>query len=156
VILYLDASAAVKRYVEEPGTAEIQRAIEQAAVTGTVAISFAEISAALVRAARVRAISESGAQAARERFYSDWPTYVRIQVTEELVAQAGELAWQHGLRGYDAVHLAAALVWQTRMAAPVTFATFDRALGKVAQAEGFEVLPPDLPELLAAWRQARE
>jgi predicted nucleic acid-binding protein len=154
VILYLDASAAVKRYIEEPGSAETQHATEQAAVTGTVVISYAEICAALARAARVGALSESKAQAARERFYADWPTYVRVQVTEELVARAGELAWQHGLRGYDAVHLAAASVWQTRMAAPVTFVTFDRALWKAARTEGFEALPSDLPELLAAWRLA--
>ncbi|HEY68078.1 MAG TPA: type II toxin-antitoxin system VapC family toxin [Thermoflexia bacterium] len=154
MILYLDASAAVKQYVEEPGTAETHRAVEQATVTGTVVISFAEICAALARAARVGTLSEAEAQAARERFYADWPSYARVQVTEELVVQAGDLAWQHGLRGYDAVHLAAASVWRTRMAAAVTFATFDRALWKAAQFEGFEVLPPDLPELLAAWRQA--
>ncbi|MDY7078686.1 MAG: type II toxin-antitoxin system VapC family toxin [Chloroflexota bacterium] len=154
MILYLDASAAVKRYVEESGATEVHRATERAAVTGTVAISFAEICAALARAARTRDLSESGAQAARERFCADWPTYVRIQVTEGLVTQAGELAWQHGLRGYDVIHLAAASVWRTRMAASVTFATFDRALWKAAQAEGFEVLPPDLPELLAAWSRA--
>ena len=156
MILYPDASAAVKRYVEEPGAAEIYRAMEQATVTGTVAISFAEICAALARAARVGALSESEAQTARERLYADRPSYARVQVTEELVVQAGELAWQHRLRGYDAVHLAAASVWRTRMAAAVTFATFDRALWKAAQFEGFEVLPPDLPDLLAAWQRARE
>ena len=154
MILYLDASVAVKRYVEEPGATEVRRTTEQATVAGTVAISFAEVCAALARAARMGILSESEAQAARERFYADWPTYARVQVTEGLVAQAGELAWQHGLRGYDAVHLAAASVWRTRIAAAVTFATFDRALWKAARAEEFKVLPPDLPELLAAWRRA--
>ena len=32
-----------------------------------------------------------------------------IEVTAELAHTAGELAQRHGLRGYDAVHLAAAL-----------------------------------------------
>jgi predicted nucleic acid-binding protein len=155
VILYLDASAAVKRYVEEPGATEVRQATEQAAVAGTVAISFAEVCAALARAARTGILSESEAQAARERFYADWPTYARVQVTEGLVAQAGELAWQHGLRGYDAVHLAAASMWRARVEAPVILATFDRTLWKAARDEGFEVFPPELPELLAAWHQAK-
>jgi predicted nucleic acid-binding protein len=154
VILYLDASAAVKRYVEEAGATEVHRATEQATVAGTVALSFAEVYAALACAVRVGALSEPEAQAAREQFYADWPTYVRVQATEEMAMRAGELAWQHGLRGYDAVHLAAASVWRTRIAAPMAFATFDRALWKAARAEEFKVLPPDLPELLAAWRRA--
>lgn len=156
MILYLDASAAVKRYVEEAGATEVRRATEQAAVAGTVAISFAEVCAALARAARMGILSESEVQAARECFYADWPTYARVQVTEGLVAQAGELAWQHGLRGYYAVHLAAASVWRVRIEAPVTFATFDRALWEAARAEGFEVFPSELPELLAAWHQAKK
>jgi predicted nucleic acid-binding protein len=48
VILYLDASAAVKRYVTEPGTAEVHQAIEAFSMVGTGLISRAEIAAALV------------------------------------------------------------------------------------------------------------
>jgi hypothetical protein len=33
-----------------------------------------------------------------------------VQATEVLVARADELAWELGLRGYEAVHLASALV----------------------------------------------
>ncbi len=40
MILYLDASALVKRYVEEPGSAEISSAIERAIAVGTVVIIY--------------------------------------------------------------------------------------------------------------------
>lgn len=40
MILYLDASAAVKRYVAEQGSAEIRQAIASAIVVGMVIIRF--------------------------------------------------------------------------------------------------------------------
>jgi hypothetical protein len=38
-------------------------------------------------------------------FRTEWPDLVRLQLTEVVVAQAGALAWDLGLRGDDAVHL---------------------------------------------------
>jgi hypothetical protein len=45
-----------------------------------------------------------------------------------VIARADILAWEHQLRGYDAVHLAAAVLWQEAIGAPVTMATFARQL----------------------------
>ena len=53
----------------------------------------------------------------------------------DLVHVAGELADRHGLRGFDAVHLASALKVQ-ELKGTVTFAAFDRALVRAAKAEG--------------------
>ena len=52
MILYLDASALVKRYVAEPGSVEVNEAISRAEVTGTALISRAEVAAALAKAVR--------------------------------------------------------------------------------------------------------
>ena len=87
---------------------------------------------------------------ALEAFQAEWPNFVRIQITEALVARAGSLAWQHGLRGYDTVHLSAALIWQEGMGEPVTLATFDRRLWESACQSGLLVFPDDLPAMLTA------
>jgi len=155
VILHLDASAAVKRYVTEPGTAEVQQAIEASSMAGTSIISRAEIAAALANAARMGALLPDEAKAASEAFRTEWPDFIRIQITEALVARADGLAWQHGLRGYDAVHLATALTWQEGMGEPVTLATFDRRLWESAHQSGLSVFPDDLPAMLAAWSSVR-
>lgn len=47
MILYLDASALVKRYVAEIGSAELSRMLSRAATVGTAVISRAEVAAAL-------------------------------------------------------------------------------------------------------------
>jgi len=61
-----------------------------------------------------------------------------------LVARADSLAWEYGLRGYDAVHLASALLWQEALGEPVTLATFDKPLWEAAQQAGMGVWPEDL------------
>jgi predicted nucleic acid-binding protein len=49
VILYLDASALVKRYVAEPGSAEVAALIGRAQAVGTGVVSRAEVAAALAK-----------------------------------------------------------------------------------------------------------
>jgi predicted nucleic acid-binding protein len=51
MIPYLDASALVKRYVQEPGSEEVSQLIARARVVGTSAITRVEVTAALARAA---------------------------------------------------------------------------------------------------------
>lgn len=65
----------------------------------------------------------------------------RLQFGEPLAARAGALAWEHGLRGYDAVHLATALVWRETLGEMVTVATYDRELWRGAKASGLAPWP---------------
>jgi len=148
MILYLDASALVKWYVDEPGSTEVGEAISQAELVGTVLISRAEIAAALAKAVRLRALSQEEAVACLQTFRSEWFDLVRLQMTEALVARADTLAWEQSLRGYDAVHLAAAILWQEALGKTVTLATFDRQLWTAAEQTGLVPYPRNLPVLL--------
>lgn len=152
MICYLDSSALVKLLVDEPGTAEISRAVREAELVGTVAISRAEVIAALAKAVRVGALSMDDAKSARHRFRTEWLHFLRLQVSDLLIDRAGDLAWAHGLRGYDAVQLAACDVWRDSLDAPVSLATFDLKLWKAAAAIGLVPYPKDLPELLESWK----
>jgi predicted nucleic acid-binding protein len=64
------------------------------------------------------------------------------------VLRADELACRHGIRGYDAVHLACALQYRDGLGELVTLATYDRLLWQAAQGEGFPVLPAVLDRAL--------
>ncbi|NLE99981.1 MAG: type II toxin-antitoxin system VapC family toxin [Anaerolineales bacterium] len=152
MILYLDASALVKRYVAELGSPEVGHVISSADVVGTATISRPEVAAALARAARTGALTEEEASACLQVFRAEWPNLMRVQVTEMVVTRADALAWEHGLRGYDAVHLAAASLWQDGLGEGVTFSTFDRRLWEAAGRAGLACHPADLPALLDAWR----
>jgi predicted nucleic acid-binding protein len=152
MILYLDASALVKRYVAELGLTEVGEVIARATVTSTALISRAEVVAALAKAVRLGALTPEEALASLQVFRQEWPDLVRVQITETVVAHADTLAWEHGLRGYGAVHLAAASLWQEAMGEPVTMVTFDRRLWMAARQEGLVPHPADLPALLETWK----
>ena len=100
--------------------------------------------AALAKAARMRLLSRVAATAARQAFEAEWQDLIRLQVTEALLRRAGALAWEHALRGYDAVHLAAALLWRDALGQPVSVATYDRQLWQAAAAVGLTAWPATL------------
>lgn len=140
MIVYLDASALVKRYVREAGSSEVGELIAGATLAGTAVITRAEVAAALAKAVRMGALGRDEAAVALEAFRRQWADFVRLQLGEATIVLADALAWEHGLRGYDAVHLAAAAFWQ-QMGEPVTLATFDRQLWLAAQKAGLMVWP---------------
>ncbi len=94
---------------------------------------YAEARAALAAAARAGRIDESThvtAVAALEDLYAQLRI---IAIDEPLARQAGDLAGQHALRGYDAVHLACALNVEGD---DVLLATWDNDLNSAARATG--------------------
>jgi len=145
MIAYLDASALVKRYVAEAGSAEVNGLISEAEALGTAVISRAEVSAALAKAVRVKSVSKNAGTSALQAFTADWDNLIRLQLTEVLVARAAALAWEQGLRGYDAVHLATALFWHETLDEAVTVATYDRELWNSAKTSGLSVWPSAPP-----------
>lgn len=76
-----------------------------------------------------------------EAFDDDWETFEKLQTTEDVSRMAGNLAEEHALRGFDAVHLASALLVCTaalerddeKAEDPVLFLSFDSALMKAAR-----------------------
>lgn len=145
MIVYADASALVKRYVTESGSKEVIALTVTAAAVATALVSRAEVSAALARAVRMGVLDDEGGRRAQRRFSRDWPDLARVAVTEALVARAETLAWEYGLRGYDAVQLAAALTWRESVAEDVILATFDRQLWEAAPEVGLKAWPKELP-----------
>ncbi len=144
MIVYLDASALVKRYVEEPGSAEVVGLIDDAGAVGTTILSRVEVAAALAKGARMKLLARRDAAAALRIFNSEWEAFVRLQMTEVVVARAASLAWEHDLRGYDAAHLASALFWQDMLGEPVTVASYDHQLWDAANATGLGAWPERL------------
>ena len=144
MIVYLDASLLVKRYLVETGSAAVERLLANTELPGTSLISRAEVSAALRKAVRMSAITlEEGAEALKA-FRSHWIHLARLKVEETTVAQADALAWEHDLRGYDAVHLASALLWQEALGEPVTLAAFGKQLWDAAKLAGLSTWPEKL------------
>lgn len=139
--LYFDTSALIKRYINEPGTENIRAWIRAANAMATGLLTRAETTAGLTRLQNRGIITQEDYRQALDQFRLDWSSYHRIAINEELIARADFLACQHGLRGFDAVHLAAALIWQEALMLPVTLATYDQELASAARKSGLKIMP---------------
>jgi predicted nucleic acid-binding protein len=147
---YLDASAVVKRYSPETGTAWVKALTEPA--TGHTII-LGEITRAEVAAAVAAKHRAPGGITIEERddavalFLSHCITdYDLIAVNRSIIERAVDLTLKHKLRGYDAVQLATALVANEALSAadlaPLIFVAADADLVAAAGAEGLPTGKP--------------
>jgi uncharacterized protein len=108
VIAYFDTSALVPLLVDEPGSDRAARLWDVADNVVAVRLVYAEARAALAQAARLGRLSAADLTKAIDGLEGLYANMDLLEVDEHLVRRAGELAQRHALRGYDAVHLAAA------------------------------------------------
>jgi len=92
-------------------------------------VAYPEARAALARRKRERSLTVVGCRRAKAAFEADWPRVLALDVSSPLARSAGDLAEQHGLRGFDALHLASSLaVAQEFPEEDVRFSSADRTL----------------------------
>ena len=106
--MYFDTSAIVPIVIDEPSSTVAARLWDEADRVVSSRLVYAEGRAALAMARRLDRIDERELREAVDDFESLHDQLDVIEVTEGLVREAGGLAEQMNLRGYDAVHLASA------------------------------------------------
>jgi predicted nucleic acid-binding protein len=136
VILYLDTSSLLKLYLEEEGSPAVRAVIGQASRLTASLITYAEARAGLARSRRSGTVSSENYRTALERFEDQWTGMAKVEITEELTRHAGDLAERHALRGYDAMHLAAALWTKSISREQIWFHSGDANLLSAAAREG--------------------
>jgi uncharacterized protein len=133
VILYLDTSRLVKLYVDEPGSVEVHRLVEQAEIVTASVVAYPEARAALARRRRERSLTVAAHRRAKAAFEADWPHVLALDVSSPLAKSAADLAERHRLRGFDAVHLASFLrIAQEFPGEKVYFSSADDVLNRAA------------------------
>jgi predicted nucleic acid-binding protein len=109
VIAYFDTSAVVPLVIEEASTVMCARLWNGATRVVSARLLYPEARAALARAHRLGRVDASQVEAAVADLDALFDEFDVVELTPELARSAGELAQRHALRGYDAVHLAAAV-----------------------------------------------
>jgi len=136
VIAYFDTSAIISLIIEEPSSALTSRLWDDAERIVSVRVLYPEARAALARAERMRRVTRGQLTAAIAELESIIGQVDHIEINAPLARLAGDLAQTHGLRGYDAVHLAAAA---TAADNELVVVTGDSDLGRAATALGISV-----------------
>ena len=109
MIAYLDTSAFVKLVVHEQGSAEVATVWQNADRRISSVVLYPEARAAIGRARRMGRLRRHSLSSARRQIEALWAVVDHFELSEPLARLAGELAEHHGLRAYDAVHLASAV-----------------------------------------------
>ena len=141
MILYMDTSALMKRYIYEQGSDEVIGWMGTADMIGTALITRVELAATITRAIRGKRLPEKDAIEMLDEFRANWLNFQHVNIDDALIVRADGLAGAFALRGYDAVHLACALTWSDLLGMPVSLATFDMELHAAAKRSGIEALP---------------
>jgi predicted nucleic acid-binding protein len=108
VIGYLDTSAFVPLLVAEPGSPACRRFWDDSDAVVSCRLLYVETAAALAQALRMARLDDDRYEQARHLLDALWAEVEVIELDELLAVAAAEAAHALGLRGYDAVHCAAA------------------------------------------------
>lgn len=130
--LYVDSSALLKRYVDEPNSDAADELLRSDPSLLTARHTVIE-----VRRNLARVLTERDAGEARSAFMRDLASISLIELDEETCEMGAAIAEVAGVRTLDALHLAAA---QRAGGAAVPFLTFDVRQAQAARALGFTVV----------------
>lgn len=138
MITYVDTSALLKLLVDdEPGRALVEQLWLSSTAVVCCEIGYVEARAALAAAHRSRRLTAAGARDAKAVLDELWAQLDVVLITTALARRAADLAEAAALRGYDAVHLAAALDVPAD-----SFASSDHRLCRSATTHGLHVANP--------------
>jgi predicted nucleic acid-binding protein len=132
VSLYVDSSALLKRYVDEPDSAAADALLRSDPSLITARHTSVEVRRNLARVLGGRDLAE-----ARADFARDLRALSIIELDEQTCDAAADLAEVTGVRTLDALHLAAA---QRVGGAAVPFLTFDVRQAQAARSLGLTVV----------------
>lgn len=118
MITYFDTSMLMKLVVDdELLAAEAARLWLDSEFVLCAEIGYAETRAALAAAHRSGRLESTQFDTAKRQFEQLWTQISIVNVNSHLIRSAGDVAESDSLRGYDAVHLASALVASARVMA---------------------------------------
>ena len=137
MIAYVDTSSLLKLLVEEDGSERVELIWDAAEVVVAAEPIVVEARAALAAAERLARLTTKQHRDAKRELVVLVEALAVIEVTEDLIEAAADLAEEEALRGYDAVHLAAAVTIEADV-----FTSADRRLCDAAERRGFHVANP--------------
>ena len=137
MITYVDTTTLLKLVIEEDGSDRATTIWTSADTVASVSLIAVEARAALAAAKRGRRLNRVQHADAKEELDALLADLHIVEATEELIAEAAELAEAEALRGCDAVHLAATL-----LVGATILSSADTELCAAAERRGLHVANP--------------
>lgn len=147
MIVYFDTSALIPLVVDEPGSPVSTSLWEAADQVFSTRLVVVEAAAALGQSVRTGRTESAVLPELLEETRLMTADATLLDVTPAVIDRAADLAVSRGLRGYDAVHLATAVLVRAR---DVVFASGDQRLLAAAHHEGFTTVDTSGPPRIAS------
>ena len=141
MILYLDTSALLKKYFKEAGSRDIITRWKEATGIVTSSVAYAETMASFYRKKREVNIDAKSFEVLLDTFRRDWGSFIRVEVSDDLNDRIEKTIAKHPVRGFDAIHLASALLVHELVRGDFLFACYDKKLNLAAQKAGLKTFP---------------
>jgi predicted nucleic acid-binding protein len=145
MLVYLDPSVWVKRYVIEEGSKRVRGWFRKGPVEATSSLALIEVICTLVRKERAGELDTEKMEASLEAAENDFERFASVPLYRGVTDGARVLSRWYGLRGADTIHLAAARWIGDRPAfadESIGLVTSDRELAEAADHAGVEVFDP--------------
>ena len=126
MILYLDTSALLKKYFQEPESAVVIDRWKEATGIVTSSVAYAETLASFYRKNREVTIHAKTFAEILDSFQRDWKSFIRVEVSDDLNETIDKIVRDYPLRGFDAIHLASALIIHKNVSENFLFACYDK------------------------------
>ena len=137
--VYFDASALVKRYVEEEHSDTVRRWL-RSEICATSRLTEIEVASALARRCHEGAFSAADRDHVTGVLSRDLQGYIfRVELTPAVVRRGLGILHRHSLRAADALQLASALELREHLGSHVILVAFDDRLCRAAELEDLAV-----------------
>ncbi|MGH7813533.1 MAG: type II toxin-antitoxin system VapC family toxin [Candidatus Binataceae bacterium] len=137
---YFDTSVLVKGYLGEDGS-RLARDLTRRFRLVSCAIVYLEAASAFSRRRVAGEIDERAYQATTARLRADRAHWELVGVNDSLLTRAEEVITRTTVRALDALHIAAALVFQESSGMRLPFITADARQANAARSMGLQVTP---------------
>ena len=128
---FFDSSAFSKRYIEEPGSQDVDSLCQKAGEVGLSVLCVPEIVSALNRRVREGLLTREEYAEAKQYFSEDIRDAVIVNLVGEVVSACTKILETSPVRAADALHIACALEWEAEL-----FVSADKAQISAAKRAG--------------------
>ncbi len=121
--IFIDTSALFKKYVDESGSEDFEKAIRAASELAVSPVTRIEVNAVIERRLRDKSLLPRDAERLEAEVNKDYAYFHQVLWNENLETKSIEIVRSHGLRSLDAIQLASGVLSESD-----AFITSDRRL----------------------------
>ena len=133
--LLVDSSSFAKRYIQEPGSEQLDGLLQQASELAICVILVPELISALNRRLREGGLSKEDYRKAKKLLLNDVSDATVLQLTPAVISRSVKLLENSALRAMDALHVACAFEWEADLFVTSDKRQFDSAIKSGLQTE---------------------